>query len=47
MCFAAGPLFDGPPMNFFNLELSDTNEVDGNLSFLEDSTGFNYVIDPP
>lgn len=35
----AGPLFSGPDRGFFNLELSDTNEVDHHTCMLVDRYG--------
>lgn len=42
----AGPFFDDEEMSFFNLELSDTNEVDHHTSYLEKRFGFPFCFAP-
>ena len=37
----AGPFFEDDEINFINLELSDTNEVDHQNSFLDERFGFS------
>ncbi|GLJ49724.1 hypothetical protein SUGI_1055280 [Cryptomeria japonica] len=41
----AGPLFTDPSMNFYNLELSDTNEVDHTTHNFRTSNGVRFVIE--
>ena len=41
----AGPLFTGPPhMDFYNLELSDTNQVDHNTHVYADAEGVQFEV---
>jgi hypothetical protein len=37
----AGPFFEDDEINFINLELSDTNEVDHQNSYLDKRFGFS------
>lgn len=41
----AGPLFTDPSMNFYNLELSDTNEVDHTTHNFRTSNSARFVIE--
>lgn len=40
----AGPYFDAETVDFYNLELSDTNEVDHDTCDLQDSYGLTFEI---
>ncbi len=40
----AGPLFDGERMDFYNLELADTNVVDHNTHSFAKSEGVAFEI---
>ena len=40
----AGPLFEGSEQSFFNLELSDTNEVDHQSAHFTERTGISLVL---
>lgn len=41
----AGPFFEGPEMSFFNLELSDTNQVDHQTHRLDRELGIEVVLE--
>lgn len=41
----AGPLFKDASMDFYNLELSDTNEVDHTTHFFSEKDGVGFVIE--
>ncbi|MGQ9369282.1 ureidoglycolate lyase [Azospirillum sp. ST 5-10] len=43
----AGPYFDGDSLSFFNLELSDTNEVDHHNAHLDRRHGVALRLVPP
>lgn len=43
----AGPFFEGGELSFFNLELSDTNEVDHHNSHLDRRHGLVLKLVPP
>lgn len=43
----AGPYFDGPSLSFFNLELSDTNEVDHHNAHFDRRHGLALRLLPP
>ena len=43
----AGPFFEDAEMSFFNLELSDTNEVDHHSSYLEKRFGAPFCFTLP
>lgn len=40
----AGPLFDGPQADFYNLELSDTNVTDHNTHDYTAAEGLAYEV---
>ena len=42
----AGPFFEGDSMNFFNLELDDTNAVDHDSADLAASFGVTFILSP-
>ena len=42
----AGPYFEAPAMNFFNLELDDTNDADHHSCDLEGSFGLTFMLRP-
>ncbi len=41
----AGPYFDDPTLNFYNLELSDTNVVDHTTCDLQETYGLTIAIE--
>lgn len=41
----AGPLFEADFMDFYNLELADTNDVDHNTHHYDTEDGLQYVVD--
>ncbi len=43
----AGPLFEGDPQSFFNLELSDTNEVDHETEHFGERRGVRLRLTLP
>ncbi len=40
----AGPLFDDDFMDFYNLELSDTNVVDHNTHHYDQKEGLEFAV---
>jgi len=43
----AGPFFDDPTQDFFNLELADTNQVDHHNCLLDQRFGLSFRFAPP